>query len=81
MYLCTPFLEGVHFFWIEVTLKYILCQAVKKEKDIKWLRTSVKNVLEKIVTRRRSNIFLYLRRKGGSLISFSELSLFHPVNF
>jgi hypothetical protein len=30
----------------------------KKEKDIKWLRTSVKKDLEKIVTKRKNNFLL-----------------------
>jgi hypothetical protein len=33
-----------------------LCQAVRKEKDTRWLRTSVRKDLERTVTRRRSNI-------------------------
>jgi uncharacterized protein (DUF3084 family) len=32
-----------------------LCQAVKKERDIRWRRTSVRRDLEKTVTKRRSN--------------------------
>jgi len=36
----------------------LLCQAEKKEKDIKWLRTSVKKDLEKTVTKRKNNFLL-----------------------
>jgi hypothetical protein len=32
-----------------------LCQAVKKERDTRWLRTSVRKDLERTVTKRRSN--------------------------
>jgi len=63
-----PF-EGV-FFLTRISsesnnLNIELCQAVKKERDTRWLRISVKRDLEKTVTRRRSN---------SLVISTSELS-------
>jgi hypothetical protein len=43
-YLCTPVFEQVYFNTENLIneINFNICQAVRKERDIKWLRTSVK---------------------------------------